>query len=88
MSCLFYILHSIYFVDPELKHLKHSMDVISTKSLIYEKGLPDPSITPVTTILKWVSEVIPLSKSIIHKLESRSVADTGNIHIHSCQMFM
>ncbi|XP_017760409.1 PREDICTED: nuclear pore complex protein Nup98-Nup96 isoform X3 [Eufriesea mexicana] len=63
--------------DPELKHLKHSMDVISTKSLIYEKGLPDPSITPVTTILKWVSEVIPLSKSIIHKLESRSIADTG-----------
>ncbi|XP_017793152.1 PREDICTED: nuclear pore complex protein Nup98-Nup96 [Habropoda laboriosa] len=60
--------------DPKLKR---SMDVVVTKSSIYGKGFPDPPITPVTTILKWHSEVIPLSKSIIHKLESRSVADTG-----------
>ncbi|CAK9815503.1 Nuclear pore complex protein Nup98-Nup96 [Anthophora plagiata] len=57
--------------------LKRSLDVVVTKSAIYRKGFPDPPITPVTTILKWHSEVIPLSKSIIHKLESRSVADTG-----------
>nr|XP_033206829.1 nuclear pore complex protein Nup98-Nup96 isoform X2 [Bombus vancouverensis nearcticus] len=57
--------------------LKRSMDIVAKTSTMYEKGLPDPSITPVTTILRCISEVIPLSKSIIHKLESRSVADIG-----------
>ncbi|XP_076167828.1 nuclear pore complex protein Nup98-96 isoform X2 [Ptiloglossa arizonensis] len=56
---------------------KRSMDIITTKPSFYEKHFPDPIIIPVTTILKWQSEVIPLRESIIHKLESRSVADTG-----------
>lgn len=64
----------IYFTD--LKS-KRSMDIITTKPSFYEKHFPDPIIIPVTTILKWQSEVIPLRESIIHKLESRSVADTG-----------
>lgn len=62
--------------------MKHSMDIIAKKSSIYEKVLPDPSISPVIIIFKWISEAVPLSKSIIHKLESRSVADMGkNIFI-------
>lgn len=65
---------SICAIDSKLKR---SMDIVAKTSTIYEKGLPDPSITPVTTILRCISEVIPLSKSIIHKLESRSVADIG-----------
>ncbi|XP_043261339.1 nuclear pore complex protein Nup98-Nup96 isoform X2 [Colletes gigas] len=56
---------------------KRSMDIVAMKLPIYEKHFPDPQIVPVTTILKWHSEVIPLSKSIIYKLKSRSVADTG-----------
>lgn len=65
---------SICAIDSKLKR---SMDIVAKTSTMYEKGLPDPSITPVTTILRCISEVIPLSKSIIHKLESRSVADIG-----------
>ncbi|XP_033343033.1 nuclear pore complex protein Nup98-96 isoform X1 [Megalopta genalis] len=56
---------------------KSSMDVVATKSSIYGKSFPDPIVMPVTAILKWHSEVIPLSKSIINKLQSRSVADAG-----------
>ncbi|KOX79242.1 Nuclear pore complex protein Nup98-Nup96 [Melipona quadrifasciata] len=64
-------------IDSKL-NLRSTNIVTKTSSTMYEKkGLPDPSITPVTTILRYVSEVIPLSKSIIHKLESRSIADTG-----------
>lgn len=67
---------SIYTIDSKMKH---SMDIIAKKSSIYEKILPDPSISPVIIIFKWISEAVPLSKSIIHKLESRSVADMGKI---------
>lgn len=67
---------SIYTIDSKMKH---SMDIIAKKSSIYEKVLPDPSISPVIIIFKWISEAVPLSKSIIHKLESRSVADMGKI---------
>ncbi|XP_026668597.1 nuclear pore complex protein Nup98-Nup96 isoform X2 [Ceratina calcarata] len=57
--------------------LKSSMEIVATKPSLFTKGLPEPTITPITTILKWVCEVIPLSQSMIHKLESRAVADTG-----------
>ncbi|XP_076670713.1 nuclear pore complex protein Nup98-96 isoform X2 [Andrena cerasifolii] len=64
--------------DIKLKRSTDVVVVVATKSSsMYGKNFPDPLVTPVTTILKWRSEVIPLSKSIIHKLESRSVADTG-----------
>ncbi|XP_076757101.1 nuclear pore complex protein Nup98-96 isoform X2 [Xylocopa sonorina] len=56
---------------------ERSINIVTTRSSTHRKGLPDPPVTPMTTILKWVSEVVPLSKSVIHKLESRSVADTG-----------
>ncbi|XP_076648860.1 nuclear pore complex protein Nup98-96 isoform X2 [Halictus rubicundus] len=56
---------------------KPSIDVIATKSSIYGRNFPEPIVTPVTAILKWHSEVIPLSKSIINKLQARSVADAG-----------
>lgn len=70
---------SIYIIDSKMKR---SMDIIAKKSSIYEKVLPDPSISPVIIIFKWISEAVPLSKSIIHKLESRSVADMGKIFSH------
>lgn len=58
--------------------MKRSTDVVSTKSsIIYGKSFPDPTVTPVTAILKLRSEVIPFSKSIIHMLESRCIAGTG-----------
>ncbi|XP_053983481.1 nuclear pore complex protein Nup98-Nup96 isoform X4 [Hylaeus volcanicus] len=56
---------------------KRAMEIIGSKLPIYEKSFPDPIIVPITTILKWQSEVIPLYKSIIYKLESRCIADTG-----------
>ncbi|XP_076242431.1 nuclear pore complex protein Nup98-96 isoform X2 [Calliopsis andreniformis] len=56
---------------------KRSVDMIMAKSAIYGKSFSDPLITPVNWIRQWHSEVIPLSKSIIYKLESRSVADTS-----------
>lgn len=72
---------TISYEEPTLSKLdskmKRSMDIIAKKSSIYEKVLPDPSISPVIIIFKWISEAVPLSKSIIHKLESRSVADMG-----------
>lgn len=63
--------------DPKLKRSTDVVVVATKSSSMHGKSFPDPLVTPVTTILKWRSEVIPLSKSIIHKLESRSVADTG-----------
>ncbi|XP_003699361.2 nuclear pore complex protein Nup98-96 isoform X2 [Megachile rotundata] len=52
-------------------------DITPTKtSMIYRKSFPDPLITPVTSILKLRSEVIPFSKSIIHMLEARCIAGT------------
>lgn len=54
------------------------MDGIVAKSAIHGKSFPDLlPVTPVTAIREWHSEVIPLSKSIIYKLKSRSVADAG-----------
>ncbi|KAK1124571.1 hypothetical protein K0M31_005949 [Melipona bicolor] len=74
---------TITYEEPTLAKIDSKLNLRSTNivtktSTMYEKkGLSDPSITPVTTILRYVSEVIPLSKSIVHKLESRSIADTG-----------
>ncbi|KZC05431.1 Nuclear pore complex protein Nup98-Nup96 [Dufourea novaeangliae] len=72
---------SIVYEEPMISMVadtksKGSVDVV-TMSSIYGKSFPDPVILPVTAILKWHSEVIPLSKSIINKLQSRSVADAG-----------
>ncbi|XP_076223449.1 nuclear pore complex protein Nup98-96 isoform X2 [Nomia melanderi] len=64
--------------------LKPSMDIVTAKSSIYGRQFPDPVVIPVTAILKWHSEVVPLSKSIINKLQSRCVADAG---IHMGRMF-
>ncbi|XP_066587580.1 nuclear pore complex protein Nup98-Nup96 isoform X2 [Prorops nasuta] len=42
-----------------------------------KKALPDHAPTPVTTILKCHSEVMPLEKTIGHKLHFRCIADAG-----------
>nr|XP_034193442.1 nuclear pore complex protein Nup98-Nup96 [Osmia lignaria] len=73
---------SIIYEEPIVsktgRKLKRSTDVVSTKSsIIYGKSFPDPTVTPVTAILKLRSEVIPFSRSIIYMLESRCIAGTG-----------
>lgn len=55
------------------------MEIVGSKSYgMYGKSFPEPLITPITVrTLKYQCEVVPLSKSLIYKLEARSVADTG-----------
>jgi len=42
-----------------------------------EKAIPPPVITPVTNVLKYHYEVVPLEESRLNKLRFRCVADTG-----------
>ncbi|KYM75978.1 Nuclear pore complex protein Nup98-Nup96 [Atta colombica] len=42
-----------------------------------EKTIPPPVITPVTNVLKYHYEVVPLEESRLNKLRFRCVADTG-----------
>ncbi|KYQ46936.1 Nuclear pore complex protein Nup98-Nup96, partial [Trachymyrmex zeteki] len=42
-----------------------------------EKVIPSPVITPVTNVLKYHYEVVPLEESRLNKLRFRCVADTG-----------
>ncbi|KYM94718.1 Nuclear pore complex protein Nup98-Nup96 [Cyphomyrmex costatus] len=42
-----------------------------------EKTIPPPTITPVTNVLKYHYEVVPLEESRLNKLRFRCIADTG-----------
>ncbi|KYN31615.1 Nuclear pore complex protein Nup98-Nup96 [Trachymyrmex septentrionalis] len=42
-----------------------------------EKAIPPPMITPVTNVLKYHYEVVPLEESRLNKLRFRCIADTG-----------
>lgn len=44
---------------------------------IIERMIPQPVISPVTSVLKYHFEVVPLEESRLHKLRFRCVADVG-----------
>lgn len=50
---------------------------VRDKQLIAEKAIPPPTVTPVTSVLKYHYEVVPLKESRLNKLRFRCVADTG-----------
>lgn len=54
-----------------------SSEISSVQTFVPTKPFPDPSVTPVTRVMKCNSEVIPLSESILNKLHFRSAADFG-----------
>lgn len=47
------------------------------KQPIIEKAIPSPMVTPVTSVLKYHYEVVPLEESRLKKLRFRCVADIG-----------
>lgn len=52
---------------------------VSSKSElpVVERAMLPPAISPVTSVLKYHFEVVPLEESRLHKLRFRCVADTG-----------
>ncbi|XP_014603478.1 PREDICTED: nuclear pore complex protein Nup98-Nup96 [Polistes canadensis] len=56
---------------------KLTSGITSIQTFIFNKPFPDPSIKPITKIIRCQSEVIPLSESILKKLQFRCAADFG-----------
>ncbi|XP_047352980.1 nuclear pore complex protein Nup98-Nup96 isoform X1 [Vespa velutina] len=56
---------------------KLSNEITGAQTFVLAKPFPDPSIAPITKVMRCHSEVIPLSESILNKLHFRSAADFG-----------
>ncbi|KAK2583571.1 hypothetical protein KPH14_009516 [Odynerus spinipes] len=54
-----------------------SSEITGVQTFTSAKPFPDPSVAPVTRVMKCHSEVIPLSESILNKLHFRCAADLG-----------
>lgn len=65
------ILHAI------TKKSLSSRIAMKTELPTIERALPPPVISPVTSVLKYQSEVIPLKESKLNKLQFRCFADTS-----------
>ncbi|KAF7396599.1 hypothetical protein HZH66_007461 [Vespula vulgaris] len=56
---------------------KLSNESTGAQTFVLTKSFPDPSIAPITKVMRCHSEVIPLSESILNKLHFRCAADFG-----------
>ncbi|KAF7399620.1 hypothetical protein HZH68_008212 [Vespula germanica] len=56
---------------------KLSNENTGAPTFVLTKSFPDPSIAPITKVMRCHSEVIPLSESILNKLHFRCAADFG-----------
>lgn len=48
-----------------------------TKQTIIERVIPPTAVTPITSVLKYHYEIVPLKESRLNKLRFRCIADTG-----------
>lgn len=48
-----------------------------TKQAIIERVIPPTAVTPITSVLKYHYEIVPLKESRLNKLRFRCIADTG-----------
>lgn len=71
-----YALSNVKPSQPSLV-INSSKAVIDHRELIADRAILPPVISPVTSVLKYHFEVVPLQESRLNKLQFRCVADTG-----------